>query len=171
MVAWSIKRCLGGYWNTKSNYLFYIMHAFSLYTESECMRLFEFVSFILQFRSLKERFNTNTSRSKSYHEVYPYISPKLITSTKKWSFSSHQFFYTSYYRHDSNAVRPSLGDCPFPICMAYLPTDSERKRTGLPMRQSGIFYILLRFSKRFRNLRSVSVRHTPPDHCRIRDKQ
>ena len=120
MVAWSIKRCLGGYWNTKSNYLFYIMHAFSLYTESECMRLFEFVSFILQFRSLKERFNTNTSRSKSYHEVYPYISPKLITSTKKWSFSSHQFFYTSYYRHDSNAVRPSLGDCPFPICMAYL---------------------------------------------------
>ena len=106
-----------------------------------------------------------------YHEVYPYISPKLITSTKKWSFSSHQFFYTSYYRHDSNAVRPSLGDCPFPICMAYLPTDSERKRTGLPMRQSGIFYILLRFSNRFRNLRSVSVRHTPPDHCRIRDKQ
>ena len=171
MVAWSIKRCLGGYWNTKSNYLFYIMHAFSLYTESECMRLFEFVSFILQFRSLKERFNTNTSRSKSYHEVYPYISPKLITSTKKWSFSSHQFFYTSYYRHDSNAVRPSLGDCPFPICMAYLPTDSERKRTGLPMRQSGIFYILLRFSNRFRNLRSVSVRRTPPDHCRIRDKQ
>ena len=41
MVAWSMKRCLGGYWNIKSNYL--IMRAFSLYTGSECMRLFEVV--------------------------------------------------------------------------------------------------------------------------------
>lgn len=39
MVAWSMKRYLGGYWNIKSNYL--IMRAFSLYTGSECMRLFE----------------------------------------------------------------------------------------------------------------------------------
>ena len=52
MVAWSMKRCLGGYWNIKSNYLF-IMRAFSLYTGSKCMRLFEFLDMFLTAKHLE----------------------------------------------------------------------------------------------------------------------